>query len=110
LSVIEHGVPVKGFLVEAARLLKPGGVLFISTDYDQNPPDTTGKTAYGQPVHIFSPDEIRDIVKQAGDVRLKLVGELRLDHAERPVHWSRLGIDYTFISLGLRKVDDREVD
>lgn len=105
LSVIEHGVPVKGFLVEAARLLKPGGVLFVSTDYDQDPPDTAGKTAYGQPVHIFSPDEIRGIVKQADDVGLKLVGELRLEHAARPVHWKRLGIDYTFVSIGLRKAD-----
>jgi hypothetical protein len=99
-------VPVKGFLVEAARLLKPGGVLFISTDYDQEPPDTTGKTAYGQPVHIFSPDEIRDIVKQADDVGLKLVGDLKLAHAERPVHWERVGVDYTFISLGFRRKAD----
>lgn len=105
LSVIEHGVPIKAFLAEASRLLKPGGVLFVSTDYDQSPPDTTGKTAYGQPVHIFSPDEIRDIVKQADDEGLRLVGELRLEHAERPVHWKRLGIDYTFVSIGLRKAD-----
>jgi 2-polyprenyl-3-methyl-5-hydroxy-6-metoxy-1,4-benzoquinol methylase len=103
LSVIEHGVPVEAFLAEAARLLKPAGVLFISTDYDQEPPDTTGKTAYGQPVHIFSPDETREIVKQADDVGLRLVGELKLAHVERPVHWQRLGIDYTFISLGFRK-------
>ncbi len=105
LSVIEHGVPINGFLLEAARLLKPGGVLFISTDYDQNPPDTTGKAAYGQPVHIFSPDEIRDIVKQADDVGLRLVGELNLAHHERPVHWARVGVDYTFISLGFRKAE-----
>ncbi|HXR41518.1 MAG TPA: class I SAM-dependent methyltransferase [Acidothermaceae bacterium] len=103
LSVIEHGVPIKAFLVEAARLLRPGGVLFVSTDYDQDPPDTTGKTAYGQPVHIFSPDEIRTIVKQADDAGLRLIGDLRLDHAERPVHWERVGIDYTFITLGFTK-------
>jgi SAM-dependent methyltransferase len=106
LSVIEHGVPVKAFLVEAARLLRRNGVLFISTDYDQEPPDTTGKTAYGQPVHIFSPDEIRDIVKQADDVGLQLVGDLKLAHAERPVRWERLGVDYTFISLGFRRKAD----
>lgn len=105
LSVIEHGVPVKGFLVEAARLLRPGGVLFISTDYDQDPPDTTGKTAYGQPVHIFSPDEIRAIVTKAADAGLQLIGELRLDHPERPVSWPRVGIYYTFIALSFRKAD-----
>jgi 2-polyprenyl-3-methyl-5-hydroxy-6-metoxy-1,4-benzoquinol methylase len=103
LSVIEHGVPIKGFLVEAARLLKPGGVLFVSTDYDQDPPDTTGKTAYGQPVHIFSPDEIKAIVSEANDAGLSLLGELKLAHEQRPVHWPRVGIDYTFVSLGFRK-------
>jgi len=103
LSVIEHGVPIKGFLIEAARLLRPGGVLFISTDYDQDPPDTTGKTAYGQPVHIFSPDEIKAIVNEAGDAGLRLIGDLTLEHTHRPVHWPRVGIDYTFISLGFRK-------
>jgi len=103
LSVIEHGVPLKGFLVEAARLLRPDGVLFVSTDYDQEPPDTTGKTAYGQPVHIFSPDEIREFVAAAAAAGLQLVGELRLDHPQRPVHWARVGIDYTFLSMGFRK-------
>lgn len=106
LSVIEHGVPVKEFLVESARLLRPDGLLFISTDYDQDPPDTAGKTAYGQPVRIFSPDEIREIVKRADDVGLRLVGELKLAHAERPVRWKRLGIDYTFVSLGFRRKAD----
>jgi hypothetical protein len=54
-------------------------------------------------VHIFSPDEIRTIVAQADAVGLRLVGDLRLAHAERPVHWPRVGIDYTFLSLAFRK-------
>lgn len=103
LSVIEHGVPVKAFFVEAARLLRPSGVLFVSTDYDQDPPDTSGKTAYGQPVHVFSPDGLRAVVAAANDAGLSLVGELRLEHAERPVSWPRVGIRYTFASLGFRK-------
>jgi hypothetical protein len=57
-------------------------------------------------VHIFSPDEIHDIVKQADDVGLTLVGDLKLAHAERPVHWERVGVDYTFISLGFRRKAD----
>ena len=58
MSVIEHGVPLEPFLAETARILPPGGLLVVSTDYDQDPPDTAGHTAYGQPVHIFSPAEI----------------------------------------------------
>lgn len=99
MSVVEHGVPIEPFLAESARIIKPGGVLVVSTDYDQSPPDTTGVTAYGQPVHIFSPDEIRDLVKTAGKHGLTLKGELALEHAERPVHWTRTGLDYTFIRL-----------
>lgn len=99
LSVIEHGVPVEPFLKESARLLRSGGVLVVSTDYDRDPPDTTGKSAYGVPVHIFSPEEIQQLVELAAGVGLRLRGELRLDNAERPVHWKRTGLDYTCILL-----------
>jgi hypothetical protein len=71
----------------------------VSTDYDQHPPDTTGHTAYGQPVRIFSPDDIRSLVDLAGRYGLRLRGDLALRHAQRPVHWDRTGLDYTFIRL-----------
>lgn len=106
MSVIEHGVPLEGFVAESARLLRPGGVLAVSTDYDQDPPDTTGKEIYGSEVHIFSPAEIRDLVALADRHGLDLVGTLddaTLAHAERPVHWGRVDLDYTFILLTFRK-------
>jgi len=99
MSVVEHGVPLDGFAAESARILRPGGLLVLSTDYDQEPPDTTGKTAYGVPVKIFGPEDIRQFVKTAEGHGLDLVGELRLEHADRPVHWKRTGLDYTFIRL-----------
>jgi hypothetical protein len=101
--VIEHGVPLDGFARESARILRVGGLLVVSTDYDQNPPDTTGKTAYGTPVRIFGPDDIREFVKTAESHGLELLGDLRLQHAERPVHWTRTGLDYTFIRLSFRR-------
>ena len=106
MSVIEHGVPVEAFLTEAARLVRPDGVLCISTDYDQEPPDTTGITAYGVPVRIFGPDDIRRLVDAADAVGFDLVGDLdgeALAHTERPVHWKRTGLDYTFILLTFRR-------
>ena len=103
MSVIEHGVPIKEFLAESARLLRRGGILSVSTDYDQSPPDTTGVTAYGVPVHIFGPDEIRGLVETAAGQGLALVGDLQLEHQERPVHWKRTGLDYTFILLSFRR-------
>ncbi len=99
MSVIEHGVDVRAFLAESARVLRPGGVLVISTDYDQTPPDTSNHTAYGQDVHIFGPQEIHDLVWAAGELGLRLQGELDLEHAERPVHWPRYDLDYTFLLL-----------
>lgn len=106
MSVIEHGVPVQPFLAESARVLRPGGVFCVSTDYDQEPPDTSGHTAYGGPVHIFGPGQIRALVDQARQVGLDLVGTLDapgLRHPERPVHWRRLGLDYTFVLLTFRR-------
>ncbi|WP_432565298.1 glycosyltransferase [Kineococcus sp. SYSU DK003] len=102
MSVIEHGVPVRPFLTETARILRPGGILALSTDYDADPPDTSGITAYGAPVKIFSPDDLRNLVATASAVGLDLVGELTdevLAHPERPVHWKRTGLDYTFVLL-----------
>lgn len=106
MSVIEHGVPLEGFVAESARLLRPGGVLVVSTDYDEDPPDTTGKVIYGSQVHIFSPEEIRELVALADRHGLELVGtvdDATLAHSERPVHWSRVDLDYTFILLTFRK-------
>jgi SAM-dependent methyltransferase len=104
MSVIEHGVPVEPFLKETARILKPGGVLVLSTDYDQKPPDTTGLTAYGQPVTIFGPEQIEDLVGLAAEHGLAVRGKPVLAHAERPVHWKRTGLDYTFIRLTFDRI------
>jgi SAM-dependent methyltransferase len=107
MSVIEHGVPVEGFLQETARVLRPGGVLCLSTDYDASPPSTAGLTAYGSPVRIFGPGDVAALVASAGRTGLELVGDLTapgaLEHVERPVHWKRLGLDYTFVLLTFRR-------
>lgn len=107
MSVIEHGVPLRPFLAECARVVRPGGIVVVSTDYDQEPPDTTGVTAYGTPVHIFSPAEITEFVADAAACGLVLVGDLEapgaLTHPTRPVHWKRTGLDYTFILLTFRR-------
>ncbi len=104
MSVIEHGVPISPFLRESARVLRPGGVLVVSTDFSHDPVDTAGHTAYGAEVHIFTPDQIRDLVAEADAAGLSLVGDLgEMTHPERPVHWKRVGLDYTFILLTFRK-------
>jgi len=99
MSVVEHGVPLKPFLAEVSRILRTGGLLCLSTDYDRAPPSTEGLVAYGTPVRILGPDDIRDLVEMARDVGLDLVGDLPVEHVERPVAWKRFGLRYTFILL-----------
>jgi len=66
LSVVEHGVDLDAYLAEAARILRPGGLLFTSTDYWCEPIDTTAQTAYGHEVRIHTPaDFCREIAGAA---------------------------------------------
>lgn len=99
LSVIEHGVPMPEFFAEAARLLRPGGVLVISTDYDAEPPDTTGRIAYGAPVHVFAPAEIHSLIKLADEAGFDVEGAFEPGHPQRPVYWKRYDLRYTFVRL-----------
>lgn len=99
MSVVEHGVPIPAFFAEMARVLRPAGLLCVSTDYAEHPPPTSGLTAYGQPVKIFDREGIESMVDIAAGLGLRLVGTLDLSHQEVPVHWKRMGLRYTFILL-----------
>lgn len=59
LSVIEHGVNPAKMLAESSRLLKPGGLLLISTDYWCQPRDLTGVRDELGPVYVFSPQTLQ---------------------------------------------------
>lgn len=103
LSVVEHGIDLTAYFKEAARLLRPGGVLVTSTDYFAEPVDTTGLTAYGSPVHIFTPEEITAALETAAGFGLEPTGPMELSCIERPVEWKRYGLHYTFAVFTLRK-------
>jgi len=96
LSTIEHDVDVVKFLGEAARILKPGGHLFISTDFWREPIVT--------PVagwRIFTPHGIMSIIDQAAKVGLYLTSEGDLAVIDRVCHHA--GLDYTFVNLLFEK-------
>jgi SAM-dependent methyltransferase len=63
LSVIEHGVDVQSFFREAARLLKPSGRLYISTDYWDPKIDTGDRKMFGLPWTIFCRREIESLIE-----------------------------------------------
>lgn len=103
MSVIEHGVDPTRFFAEMARILRPGGILAVSTDYWEDPIDTRGRTEFGAPVRVFSRREIPDLIDLAARSGLRLEGPLpALSCEERAVTWN--GLSYTFIYFTLRKV------
>lgn len=101
LSVIEHNVDVDKFLAESARLLKPGGHLFISFDYWRDPIDYTAWAKRGVHLHFFSPDEAREIVKTAADHKLIVTSEPSYECQDRVVE--HIGLRYSFMNLLFRK-------
>lgn len=76
LSVIEHGVDTVRFLVECERLLRPGGLLIISTDYWQMPLDLDGAEDELGPVHIFSAESLKtSLFDPAERCGLRVIGQ-----------------------------------
>ena len=101
LSVIEHGVAVEDFLEEAHRLLVPGGVLIISTDYWHEGVASTVQRPFGMAWSVFDEPGITKLLKMAAETGFLIPENLDLDGDERVVTW--LGLSYTFIFLVLRK-------
>jgi SAM-dependent methyltransferase len=62
LSVIEHGVNLPNLVKECHRLLKPGGLLILSTDYTCQKIDLTDVRDELGPVHLFTPETMEDLL------------------------------------------------
>lgn len=101
LSVIEHGVSLDGYLREMSRLLRPGGLLITSTDYWEDAVDTGGKVAFGAPIKVFSPSEIKALLAATNAYGLRSTGRVDLDCQDKAVGWR--GLSYTFINFVLEK-------
>ena len=98
VSTVEHGVDIPAFLRTAAVLLRPGGMLCISTDYWPEKISTDGLFPFGMPWTIFSELEIERLIAEAADVGLALNDCAQIPPAdEAPVSWN--GKQYTFIAL-----------
>ena len=103
ISTIEHGVDVGQFLSEASRLLKPGGLLFVTTDYweEKLRPDGAVRE-FGLPWRVFSRPEIEALIEQAQRTRLVLDKEGSVPACEEQTVWWH-GQNYTFLALVFRK-------
>lgn len=103
ISVIEHGVDLDAFFREAYRLLKPGGLLFVTTDYWQNKILVDASIQpFGLPWTIFSQTEIEQAIALATTRGFFLENNREVPACtETTVSWYEK--DYTFIALAFRK-------
>lgn len=106
ISVIEHGIPLDAFVAEMARILRPGGLLLLSTDYWSEPVDCTGIFPYGEEageMKVFHPQEIEALIALAKAAGLDPCAPFDSATTERAVRWERVDRDYTFAFLALRR-------
>ena len=103
LSVIEHGVDLPRFFAESARILKPGALLFITTDYwqDKITPTHTVKE-FNLPWNVFSKTEIENLLTLAAQHGFSLYEQSPIPPcSEKCVVWN--GLEFSFICLVLKK-------
>jgi SAM-dependent methyltransferase len=101
ISVIEHGVDTGRFLKEAARLLRPRGVLFVSTDYWPDKIDLGQAKLFEESRgfdRIFSRSEIESLLSEAAKHGLELIQDPSLEVREPTIVDDRAA--YTSLALG----------
>lgn len=103
ISTIEHGVDIEAFLKEASRILKPGGLLFLTTDYwEEKVQANNSANAFGLAWRVFSRDDIELLISLARRCGLVLFQDAVIPAcSDKTVFWQ--DSNYTFISLLFRK-------
>lgn len=106
VSVIEHNVDLESFCAEMRRVLRPGGLLLVSTDYWDEPIDCTGIYPYGPEggeMHIFSAREVQDFIALAAKHDLRICTPFDATTRDKAIRWERVDRDYTFAFLAFRR-------
>ncbi|MUG93359.1 methyltransferase domain-containing protein [Scytonema sp. UIC 10036] len=103
VSTIEHGVDLPAFFAEVSRLLKVGGLLFITSDYwEEHIEIDNSIKPFALDWKIFSQREIEELIVLAKTHNLVLEGDENIPSClDKPIHWY---YDYTFIALVFKKV------
>jgi SAM-dependent methyltransferase len=102
LSVIEHGVDLPAFFAEMARIIRPNGLLIVSTDFWERPIETAGKQDFGAPIHVFTRQELESALQFANEHGFELATAVDLNCVEKAVRWDFHGLQYTYVVLTLR--------
>ncbi len=102
VSVIEHGLDLEAFFFQTSELLRPGGILCLSTDYWPEPISTDDVRIFGFPWRIFNARDISMMLRSADAAGLELQATPQSPSITAPViRWS--GRSYTFLAMVLRK-------
>lgn len=104
LSVVEHGADPIRFFTEAARILKPGGTLLVSTDYWCAPIVPAGlyDDLYKCPVTIFTEATFRPYLDAARGAGFEFDTGIDFSCGAPLVHWKRLDLRFTFLLFQFR--------
>ena len=106
ISVFEHGYDLEKVASTVSTVLKPGGHLLMSVDYNATKVDTSSANLFGMPWNIFSREEIIELIERLSRDGIMLVHsenksyDLLLDN-RRPIDWA--GRNYTFLMLGFAR-------
>ena len=109
LSVIEHGVDLDKLFYELSRVVKVGGVVYVSTDYwEQKIELSSGMAASGArdnqslPWTIFDLTSLNGVIAIANKYGFLEVGDKVIPPCQdKPIYWQ--GADYTFIAMEFKK-------
>lgn len=102
MSVIEHGVDVPRFYAEAYRLLRPGGLLIVSTDYWPERVEMLGSRLWQREDIVFDAAGLTNLIRSARDAGFE-AADSDLEAGEPLVSFD--GRSYTFAYLVVRKPD-----
>ena len=98
-SVIEHGVPLKAYFREMARVVRPGGLMVLSTDYWEPKLATEAMRAYGAAVQIFCREDIEAATELAQEAGWSLTSQPDYECKDRVVNWRRFNLQFTFYTV-----------
>jgi hypothetical protein len=106
-SVIEHMDKYDELFSNLSNVSELGCKLFITTDFWPDKILTKGLYPYGvnmPEMKVFSKEEVLELVTIANKNNFMLVNDkINFDVTKKYIHWKRMNIKYTFISLLFKK-------